>query len=217
MIQYEDYNPDAKLLINCLTTEYQWLPLLKERGKPYEVLLDYLYELGTKRNLGTENYDRKESQSNRIAEITGVKISKIKGWLIKMYDDILGLNYDEPELFNNGSLYHYILYFNYHSHFYEGFNIWLPTILSRFDKFEFYFIKAKLSTRSFWVKNISHTYENGKATTQVELKGGFSNVYRELLFEKAIYMKEVSFMEKHKLYDFQIDKILTEYAKKEKL
>lgn len=217
MIQYEDYNSDARLLVNCLTTEYQWLPLLKERNKPYEILLDYLYELGVKRSLQTENYDSKESQSNRIAEITGVKISKIKGWLIKIYNDILDLNFEKPELFNNGSLYHYVLYFNYYSYFYEGFNIWLPTILNRFDKFEFYFIDAKLSTRSFWVKDISHTYENGIATTHVELKGGFSNTYRELLLDKAVYMKEISSMSKFKLYDFQMDEILIEYAKKEKL
>ena len=217
MIQYEDYNPDAKLLVNSLTTEYQWLPLLKGRNKPYEILLDYLHNLGVKSNLGTENYDNKEFQSNRIAEITGIKVSKIKGWLTKIYNDILELNYDEPELFNNGCLYHYVLYFNYHSYFYEDFNVWLPTILNRFDRFEFNFIEAKLNTRSFWVKDISHTYKNGKATTQIELKGGFSNVYRELLFEKAIYMRKISSLSKFKLYDFQMDEILMEYAKKEKL
>lgn len=217
MIKFEEYNPDAKLLVNCLATEYQWLPLLKGRDKPYEALLDYIYDLGIKRSLRTENYDSKESQSNRIAEITGIKVSKIKGWLIKMYDDILGLNYDDPELFNNGSLYHYVLHFNYHSYFYEGFNIWLPTILNRFDEFEFYFMKAELSTWSFWVKDISHTYENGKANTYVRLKGGSPNTYRELLFDKAEYMKEISVMAKYDFYDFQIDEKLRVYAKKEKL
>lgn len=80
-----------------------------------------------------------------------------------------------------------------------------------------YFIKVKLSTISFWVKDISHTYKNGEASTQVELKGGFSNTYREILLDKAVYMRKISFMEKHKLCDFQIDKMLVEYAKKEKL
>jgi len=36
-----EFTPRAELLIKCLTSEYQWLELLKGKNKKYEPLLEF--------------------------------------------------------------------------------------------------------------------------------------------------------------------------------
>jgi hypothetical protein len=89
--------------------------------------------------------------------------------------------------------------------------------LVRLDTVEFFFISAKLQASHFWVEDIRHIHEYGKVSAEVDLKGGFPNVYRELLLSKAEFIHEIDFRDKYQLYDFQIDEKLRKYAIHEKL
>lgn len=216
MRNIEEYKPTSRELVNCLTSEYQWLELLKNNGKVYQPVLDYLIDIGKQYDQNTDNYDYKKNQLKAISENTGISTPKIKKNLIEIYNDIFELNYSNPELFNNGGTYLYELRFSYFS-YYGYFNLWLPVMFNQFDRFNFYFISAKVETSSFWVVDIFHRHENGKTNVSVNLKGGFPNKYRELLLAKAEFMNEISFREKYELYDYQLDKKLIEYARREKL
>lgn len=55
------FKPRANEVLECLVSEYQWLLFLKERGKPYEKLLDVLVNTGQKvkandDSLGKDDY-----------------------------------------------------------------------------------------------------------------------------------------------------------------
>jgi hypothetical protein len=213
----EEYKPDVRTLVRCLISEYQWLDLLKNRGKMYEPILDYLACLGKQNRYERCSCDVKQYQANTISDVTGISISKIKKHLTNIYDDILELNSSQPDVFSNGGQYHYVLNFRYFSFTYNDFNVWFSVPLARLDTVEFFFISAKLQTSHFWVEDIRHIHEYGKVSVEVDLKGGFPNVYRELLLSKAEFMHEIDFRDKYQLYDFQIDEKLRKYAIHEKL
>ena len=217
MLKTEEFKPDARLLISCLTQEYQWLLLLKNQNKPYEPLLDYLYDLGKHESIDYQNYDSKKHQCKTIGEAIGINPSKIKNWLIAILNDILELNSQKPELFRNENQYHYILSFNYHTYRFNNFHIWLPVPLNRFDKIEFGFASCLVNNFNFWVKEIAHTHEYGKDSVFVELDGRFPNLYRDILLDKAEFLKDFSFLERFELPSFQLDDKLRVYGRKEKL
>jgi len=217
MLKTEKFKPDARLLISCFTHEYQWLLLLKNKDKPYEPLLDYLYDLGKHESISYQNHDRKKHQCNTIGEAININPSKIKNWLTTILNDILELNSQKPELFSNENQYHYILSFNHMLHWFSGFHIWLPLPLSRLDKFEFYFARCLVDCSNFWVKEITHSYEYGKNNVFIELDGSFPNLYRDILLDKVEFLREISLLEMLHLTSFQLDEKLREYGRKEKL
>ena len=110
-----------------------------------------------------------------------------------------------------------MLHFRHYSYIYSNFNIWLPVPLNRLETFDFSFISAKLNIGHFWVSDIKYRHEYGKISVDVSMRAGYPNRYRELLLAKAEYMGEISFLEKYRLYDFQMDEKLKEYSKREKL
>lgn len=212
----EEYKPSARELVFCLTSEYQWLELLKNNGKVYEPVLDYLIDLGKQYEEDVDNDESKKYQSKSISAATGFNSSKIKKFLAEIYNDIFELNYSKPELFNNGDKYLYEMCFSYFS-FNGYFYLWLPVMLKPFDRFDFHFVYAKLKTSSFWVEDVSHRHEYGKTIVDVSLKGGYPNKYRELLLEKVKFLNDISFHEIINISDFQLDEKLKRYARSEKL
>lgn len=212
-----EFKPRAELLIKCLTSEYQWLELLKGKNKKYDPLLHYLAKLGEEDKLDLDNYDRKNYQSSGISKATGVKPTNVKKYLTQIYEDILTLNYDNPELFKNGNNHRYLLHFSHLDHCYSNFNIWLPTELNRFDRFTFSFIQGKVDCGYFWVRDILHIHEYGDSKSFVYLVAGSPNIYRELLLDKADFLREISFDEKYSLSEYQMDEKLKLYGRREKL
>lgn len=212
-----EFKPRAELLIKCLISEYQWLSLLKGKNKKYDLLLDYLEKLGEEDKLDLDDYDRKSYQSSGISETTGVKLANIKKYLTQIYEDILALNYDYPELFKEGHPHRYSLYFRHLDHCYNDFNIWLPTELHRFDRFNFPFIAEKVDWGYFWVKSIMHIHEYGQCKTLIEMAAGSANIYRELLLDKADFMSEISINDIYSLTEYQMDEKLKIYGRREKL
>ena len=214
----EEYTPDARTLANCLISEYQWLLLLINKKKPYQFLLKYLIELGKEENANPDDYQREKRQSNKMAEVIGVRPSNIKKWLIEIYEDILDLNYNSPQLFNiNNYSFLYRFSFSAYSYNYYGLNLWIPNIMSRFDSVELFFIRAKMNQHHFWIKEITHEYSNGHLISLVQLEGGYYNSYRELLLDKAGFLHDISLSERYNSHLYTIDEKLRQYARQEKL
>jgi hypothetical protein len=144
-------------------------------------------------------------------------LTNIKKYLTQIYEDILSLNYDSPELFRNRNYHRYLLHFRHLDHCYNDFNIWLPTELNRFDRFTFSFIQGKVDWGYFWVKDILHIHEYGEIKTFVYMAACSPNIYRELLLHKADFLREISVDEKYSLSEYQMDEKLKLYGRREKL
>lgn len=213
----EEYQPRSEELIESLTSEYQWLPLLKGQGKKYEPILDYLYSIGAEDDKDPDNFDYKKAQSTKIAKATGINMASIKRYLSLIYNDLLTLNYEQPSLFDNGNPHQYRLSFRYDNYQYRNFNIWLSNELNLFDRFYFNFIKGKVNYMYFCVDNIYYIHKHGKSVREVSMSSGNSNLYRKLLLDKALFMHEIYDYEEYNLRRSEIDEKLRKYGRREKL
>ncbi len=211
MRRYE-YTIKSADYLSCLLSEYQWLKLLKTQNKAYDLLLDYLIELG-EYEFSEKNYSKNKRQINNIATELNCKYFHIAKWLPEIYNDIFTLNEEKPELFHQENFYKYTLSFSTRYDYFYGFQLWLPVVLNRYDTFIFNFIKGKVNETYFWVEDISYTHEYGKSCYQVDLKGGYFNSYRELLLEKVKFMNAISLHDLIESSEYDLDDKLREYER----
>ena len=212
-----NFKPKVELLIQSIASEYQWLSLLKGKNKEYEPILNYLYDLEEMEKLNFDYCDSKKYQSTEISKTTGIKYSDIKKHLVRIYEDLLSLNRNTPELFDSGNSHRYSLSFCACNHFYNDFTLWLPTELNRFDRFRFPFMLGKVEWEYFWVKDILHVHEHGQSKTSVKMVGSSLNFYREFLSQKADFMNKISVAEKYGLGESELNEKLRRLAKREKM
>lgn len=217
MKQFFEYTPSPKEVISCLVTEYQWLSLLKGKNKPYEDFLPFIEETGRLESEDEEYYDKNRYQITSIAKEVGKNSAIIRKWIFLIYEDLLTLNKEEPQLFNNGEPYHYILTFESSYGYYSEFNIWLPVMLNHSDLFRFDFIFAKVNISYFWVKRVIVQHQNGKVQIEVNLLEGIYNRYEELVFDKVDLLDIYSFKELYYSNLYRTSEKIKKYARKEKL
>lgn len=202
----EVYKAKSKEILHSLESEYQWLDLLKDIGKPYESLISVIQREGRK----DEDEIAPNLSIKNIADEIGEPGTKVTKWLTQIYSDLFDLNYDKPTLFNRpGTRYelHFKSNYNRQTSF---FTLWLNTTLSVNDRFDWHFMNAQLGAYYFYITDISHTHEKGEFTTNVFLNAGFYNGYREMLLYKADFMNLISFDERFHLNDYQLDVLLRE-------
>lgn len=93
---FEIRNPER---IDALLSEYQWMKLLKNRGHKYEMLLDYMIDLGEYESMDEANQESKRREVTKISKTLGISPQIVSRWLHEIYNDIWELNYDTPKLF----------------------------------------------------------------------------------------------------------------------
>lgn len=212
----EEYQPRSEELIESLTSEYQWLPLLKGQGKRYETLLDSLYELGCALSGMNQFHSFIYHRVSKLAEGSGVKASNKKKWLKMIYEDLIDLNYENPNLFNTKQNTHcHVINISSGKYKLYAFTIWLPIKLCRFDNFDFPFVKSKIGSSNLWIRNINNIHKYGKTVFWIEAELGRPNLYRELLLEKFIFMNEIISIRNSSSYE--MDEELRKYGRREKL
>ena len=85
--------------LHCIFNEYEWLMLLKGRNKPYEEILDPLYDIARKERYEDEELADTKITMKWLCEYLKVNTSKLSKWITLMYNDIVALNETDPELF----------------------------------------------------------------------------------------------------------------------
>jgi hypothetical protein len=185
----EEYKPATLEVLGCLSSESQWLKLLKGRNKPYENLLTDLEMHFDKKIL---NRDYKSSISG-LSEKFGIKTPLFVKWVHQIYNDIFELNFYEPELFESDGIRHYLQFSC--SYRYAGFTLWLKAPLHHDESFEWFFLKAKLRLHFFFIDDISHKFSNGAQLIIVNLISGFPNVYQKFIHDKAIFYNKIGISE----------------------
>lgn len=143
----------------------------------------------------------------KISKLTGFSTIKISKWLKEIYNDIILLNEEKPDLFCCVNEIQVDLLCSYFDQ-YQTFTISLKTIPNKGDSFQFPFIKAKIGNDHFYVDAIYYQLENNRAEISLSLKSGVYNSYRKFAIDKAKYEGKINIFDEINLLDFQIDEII---------
>lgn len=214
MNKYYPFKATNTDIIKCLVSEFQWLPFLKNRNKPYEILLNFLIEEGQKAQKDENNLCYQSDKLINIAEKLNIKTSVLSTWISSIYADILELNQIEPELFYNGEPFEYKLSFETPYGFHDNFNLWTSIEIDKRNTFVFPFIKGKLGGEYFYTNNIYIIHSYGKIITRIGFQGGFNNEYRRLVLDKAMYLNAIDGYIPQQIYRrfYDFEKEIKEYA-----
>lgn len=200
------YQADTKEYFMSIAAMPKWCKILIENiDKPYNSFVQFLLE----KNFYNEREERLILKN--IAAESGVDISKVTKWLKQIYEDIIELNSEKPELFKTEGVQH-ILYCRRHDSS-ISISVWLLNTPRLFETFEFDFANARTGSRYFFVEKVEHTLYNHEHTITVFLRDGFANKYRELLVDRAEFYGVINFTERYKLLDFQIDDEIMKFYK----
>lgn len=171
-----------------------------DNGKLYNEFLKLLLE---KRFFN----DHQDINITKISKLTGFSTVKISKWLREIYNDIIILNEEKPELFCCVNEIQVDLMCSYFDE-YQIFTTSLKTIPNRGDGFQFPFIKAKIGNDYFYVEAIYYQLENNRMEVSLSLKSGAYNSYRKFAIDKAKYEGKINIFDEINLLDFQIDEII---------
>ena len=203
---YGDNNPAIREIIYALDDERQWLELVREDGKPYTKLIDFLLS----EPVHDDDTDPELLKSMTVtcyAARLGEKQATVNKWLRQIYTDIFELNQKHPELFVNPgeqlcSLHYYCNSEKSGFLFYIG----LKCIPRVGDEIDFYFPRAVVDSSALIVKEITHKFEHGTTVIEIELGRRYykGSSYRNLLIDKALFMGWMQF-EDIFLPDYELD------------
>jgi len=186
----------------CLGNMPKWSQVLfdENNGKSYNDFLKWILE--------KEYFQNDEKISiKKISELNGHTSAKISKWLREIYEDLLELNETKSSLFYTPHWIEVEPYLRNYDN-YCSFRTSFPALPRIYEKFDFFFIKAKLDTHSFWVKDVHHIIEGNKTSITIFLQGGILNNYRELALSKALFEGSLTFLDVYKKFDFEIDNTL---------
>ena len=187
----------------CLKSMQKWSQILidQNNGKSYNEFLKWILD---------QNYFKEQEDKisiKKIAELSGFSSSKISKWIRDIYDSIFELSEQYPSLFYKSNEVHANLYFRYFDN-HCGLKISLPVLPRIHEKFDFYFVNAKMGSSYFWVKDIYHSIENDTSVVSLYLEGGVLNRYREFALAKAEFERRISYFDRINKLDSEIDEIL---------
>lgn len=97
---YGEKNPPIREIIFALEEERQWMELVREDGKPYSKLIDFLLMEPVYNEDSDREFVKRMTVSSYAARL-GEKQSSVNKWLRQIYTDIFELNQKHPELFVN--------------------------------------------------------------------------------------------------------------------
>lgn len=188
--------------LHCLQNMSNWSNILLSQNnrKTYNDFLKWILK----------NDYFKTNENLTIAHISkqsGYSSAKVSRWLQEIYEGILELNENSPELFYTESGIQVELRIRYYDSF-CFFSTTLPVVPRVYESFEFFFIKAKIGWDRFWVKNVEYEIDNNKNTICVFLEGGILNRCREFAVEKAKFEERISFQDFYGKFDFEIDDLI---------
>lgn len=188
----------------CLSSAPDWarLILTEYPDRQYAHFLSWLLE----KQFFKSTSDRLSIKN--LAKEFDIQTAKATKWIFGIYDDILLLNENKPDLFCRNE-YKTTLYMRHYDDN-ASFTLTLPAIPREFEILTFDFIKAKVGTDTFWVNNIEYIITNGATEIAITLKSGYPNKFREYALDKAEFQGRLDWRDKYDKYDFEIDKELKE-------
>ena len=84
----------------------------------------------------------------------------------------------------------------------------LPVLPREYETISIPFLKAKLGTSTFWVKQVEYEVDKNKISINLTLDGASLNKYRELSIDKALFQEKIGIMDLYYKHSFELDNIL---------
>ena len=202
------HTPSTLEVFHSLASCSEWVELLLNEDHAYNSFIEGLIK---------NSFFKTEEERftiKKLASKLGYPTPKITKWITMMYEDIINLNWDKPQLFRKDGIKHSLHFQNYDN--YISLILWLKTTPREFETFSSPFLKAKMGTSSFCITSVMHEFEDCEHNIEIILKGGFSNRYRSMLLERAKFFGHIGLIETFNDYDFQIDEKLQNIYKSER-
>lgn len=179
--------------LHCIFNEYEWLLLLKGNNKPYEELIDPLYEIAHKKRCGDEELAGTKITMKWLGERLQVNTSKLSKWITLMYNDIIALNESNPESFMRPGQFLCCFSFRSYRDDYVQFYIGLDYIPRKDDNFTFYFAKASIDEGNFIITDVTIDHDYGHTTIHIDCSPRYHhNEYKTWLLEKARFLNDIN-------------------------
>lgn len=178
--------------LHSILYEYEWLMLLKGNGKPYEVILDQLYDLAKQKRYGSLNLEGTRLTMKWISEQLQVKAAQLSKWVGMMFTDIQDLNKSKPELFiNEGQVLCEVGFHSPHNDYFE-FRLGFEQIPRKGDNITFYYARSIIDEGNFVVTDIEFDHSYGKVVIYIECKPRYlEDEYRNWLLNKAYFLRDL--------------------------
>ena len=186
------YQPKPLDYLHSILYEYEWLMLLKGNGKPYEVILDQLYDLAKQERDGSLNLEGSRLTMKWISEQLKVKATQLSKWIGMIFTDIQDLNKSKPELFRNeGQILCHIGFHSPYNDYFE-FSIGFEQIPRKGDNITFYFARSIVDEGNFVVTNVDFDHSYGEVVIYIECKPRYlEDEYRNWLLNKAYFLRDL--------------------------
>lgn len=194
--------PDTKEIFMSLSSMPSWseILLLTYPEKPYSKFLKHL--------LSVKFYieDEMRFKIKEVAKDAKIQPQKATKWIKQIYEEIIALNMESPQLFRKGGATVFISmkYFDDSLNL----NISLSKLPRIHENIEFPFAKAKVGTSRFWVKNIEYSINDEETEIWVATEGGIHNKYREFILDRALFNHRLGFMDEYHMGASQLDEEL---------
>lgn len=208
------YQPKPLDYLHSILYEYEWLMLLKGNGKPYEVILDQLYDLAKQKRYGSLNLEGTRLTMKWISEQLLVKAAQLSKWIGMIFNDIKDLNKSKPELFiNEGQILCEVGFHSPYNDYFE-FRLGFDQIPRKGDNITFYYARSFINEGNFVVKEVEIDHSYGETFIYLECKPRYlEDNYRNWLLNKALFLRDLDYSsipdEKYIL-----DSMLRTYARK---
>ena len=196
---YGENKQSIRYIMGGLADQVQWMKLVRNEDKAYTKLIDYLVPKWGPENPLFPNDIEIETVAYYAGELNE-KPATVNKWFRQIYNDIFDLNERHPELFATSD--EHLCSFIYDSRQDRSgfwFNLSVKCVPRVGDCFSFYFVRAVTDTYDFVVKRVTHRSQNGRVEIEIELADGLynTNSYRNLLIEKARYLRLISIDDLH--------------------
>lgn len=183
------HKTNSREILNALIEYPNYCRLLLANNKPYIQLLKWMINFADTKTEETLIPDLKN-----ISKETNVSYNIIAKYLADIYFDVFELNYDKPHKFLINNQIACSVSFNYFGS-YASFVIGFNKIPRAGEQFRFPFIKPKIGSERFWVKEIVNEMINGIQVITINVTYDEPNNYLQLLKEKAYLNHQLDWME----------------------
>lgn len=185
-----EYKASSKDYLLALTSFPSFTKKINIQGHSCQKMLEYF--VNNERHFLNE--DSQIPTMKELSSILNINVNRLSAQLKLIYDEILELNFNKPQIFTKDDEIPCLLSFKYFDS-YQTFNLGLKVVPRKSESFNFYFIKPRLGAASFHVERVYHDYENDGHSILLTLSPRYPNQYMELLKEKAYLRRDISFSE----------------------
>lgn len=196
------HQPGTHEIFVCLQDmpDYSRILIDNSTDKKFTPFLKWLIDIDFYRN------ENEKTSIKKLATEFKADSSKVTKWLNEIYDEIFILNDEKPGMFQKSGVKvsFYIKSYDNSCTFSTTVNV-LPRL---FETIRFPFVQGKVGMDYFWVKKVEHAIQENKNSTTVWLEGGFVNMYREFLLDRALFYGEIGMMDEFQKHPFEIDEML---------